>query len=97
MHEVGEDSRTTVVDGYRAVNSRSDEEALVALARAVLDAMGIHPLAELSVLLVDVDTMERLHVQWMDEPGPKDVLSFPMDELLPDSFGPENLVESNLA
>ena len=30
VHEVGEDSRTTVVDGYRAVNSRSDEEALVA-------------------------------------------------------------------
>nr|BFF13421.1 mannitol-1-phosphate 5-dehydrogenase [Microbacterium flavescens] len=30
VHEVGEDSRTTVVDGYRAINSRSDEEALVA-------------------------------------------------------------------
>jgi len=30
VHEVGEDSRTTVVDGYRAVNSRTDEEALVA-------------------------------------------------------------------
>ncbi|NHC45049.1 rRNA maturation RNase YbeY [Motilibacter aurantiacus] len=61
----------------------ADEEALVALARTVLDAMGIHPLAELSILLVDVDTMERLHVQWMDEPGPTDVLSFPMDELRP--------------
>ncbi|WP_423918224.1 mannitol-1-phosphate 5-dehydrogenase [Frigoribacterium sp. 2-23] len=30
VHEVGEDSRTSVVDGYRAINSRSDEEALVA-------------------------------------------------------------------
>jgi mannitol-1-phosphate 5-dehydrogenase len=30
VHEVGEDSRTTVVDGYRAINSRSDEEALIA-------------------------------------------------------------------
>ncbi|MEE2815126.1 MAG: rRNA maturation RNase YbeY, partial [Actinomycetota bacterium] len=29
-----------------------------------------------------------LHVQWMDEPGPTDVLSFPMDELRPGS--PEN-------
>ena len=27
--------------------------------------------------------MERLHVTWMDEPGPTDVLSFPMDELRP--------------
>jgi probable rRNA maturation factor len=24
-----------------------------------------------------------LHIQWMDEPGPTDVLSFPMDELRP--------------
>jgi mannitol-1-phosphate 5-dehydrogenase len=30
VHEVGEESRTTVVDGYRAINSRTDEEALVA-------------------------------------------------------------------
>jgi probable rRNA maturation factor len=60
-----------------------DEPALAALARFVLDRMRIHPLAELSVLLVDVATMEHLHVQWMDEPGPTDVLAFPMDELRP--------------
>ena len=45
--------------------------------------MRIHPLAELSILLVDVEAMEQLHVQWMDEPGPTDVLAFPMDELRP--------------
>jgi probable rRNA maturation factor len=27
--------------------------------------------------------MSDLHLQWMDEPGPTDVLSFPMDELRP--------------
>jgi len=31
--------------------------------------------------------MEVLHIQWMDEPGPTDVLSFPMDELRPGSEG----------
>lgn len=60
-----------------------DEGALARLSRHVLDEVGVHPLAELSVLLVDVTAMERLHVQWMDEPGPTDVLSFPMDELRP--------------
>jgi len=60
-----------------------DERALVALARHVLHQLRIHPLAELSVLLVDVATMEQLHLQWMDEPGPTDVLAFPMDELRP--------------
>jgi probable rRNA maturation factor len=45
--------------------------------------MRVHPQAELSVVLVDESSMEQLHVQWMDEPGPTDVLSFPMDELRP--------------
>jgi probable rRNA maturation factor len=58
-----------------------DEQALVAVARHVLDAMGVSPLAELSVLLVDVEHMTDLHVRWMDEPGPTDVMAFPMDEL----------------
>src|SRR5579859_7416646 len=60
-----------------------DEAALARLARHVLDEMGVHPLAELSVLLVDEPAMAELHVRWMDEEGPTDVLAFPMDELRP--------------
>ena len=60
-----------------------DAEELVGVARYVLGEMGIHPMAELSILLVDTAAMEQLHIQWMDEPGPTDVLSFPMDELRP--------------
>ncbi|HEY7429392.1 MAG TPA: rRNA maturation RNase YbeY [Streptosporangiaceae bacterium] len=59
------------------------EPALAALARYVLDEMRIHPLAELSVLLVDPPTMADLHQRWLGEPGPTDVLAFPMDELRP--------------
>jgi probable rRNA maturation factor len=58
-----------------------DERALLSLARHVLTEMDVHPLAELSVLLVDTATMERLHLRYMNEPGPTDVLAFPMDEL----------------
>jgi probable rRNA maturation factor len=58
-----------------------DEEALMRVARYVLDRMGVSPLAELSVLLADVERMTELHVQYMNEPGPTDVLAFPMDEL----------------
>jgi probable rRNA maturation factor len=60
-----------------------DEPALAALARFVLDEMRIHPLAELSVLLVDTPTIADLHQRWMGEEGPTDVLAFPMDELRP--------------
>ncbi|MFB9376220.1 rRNA maturation RNase YbeY [Kineococcus gynurae] len=57
------------------------------LARFVLEQMRVHPLAELSVLLIDDDAMARLHVQWMDEEGPTDVMSFPMDQLRPGREG----------
>ncbi|WP_329519999.1 rRNA maturation RNase YbeY [Spirillospora sp. NBC_01491] len=60
-----------------------EEKRLGDLARHVLDGLRVHPLAELSVLLVDEDAMTELHEKWMDEPGPTDVLSFPMDELRP--------------
>ena len=58
-----------------------DEQVLVQVARHVLDSMGVSPLAELSLMLVDVEHMTELHVKWMDEPGPTDVMAFPMDEL----------------
>ena len=64
-----------------------DEAEFAALARFVLDAMHLHPLTDLSVVMVTVDVMTELHVQWMDEPGPTDVLSFPMDELRPGRDG----------
>jgi probable rRNA maturation factor len=51
------------------------------LARFVLTELGVHPLVELSIRLVDVEAMTALHVHFMDEPGPTDVLAFPMDEL----------------
>jgi probable rRNA maturation factor len=60
-----------------------DEAGLAALARHVLDGMRVHPLAELSVLLVDEPAMADLHQRWMGEPGPTDVLAFPMDEIWP--------------
>jgi probable rRNA maturation factor len=58
-----------------------DALRLERLARFVLNELGVHPLVELSIRLVDVDAMTALHVHFMDEAGPTDVLAFPMDEL----------------
>jgi probable rRNA maturation factor len=58
-----------------------NETSIVAAARFALDRMGVSPLAELSVLLVELDVMADLHERWMDLEGPTDVMSFPMDEL----------------
>ncbi|NGM15562.1 rRNA maturation RNase YbeY [Verrucosispora sioxanthis] len=57
-----------------------DTDAVLAVARHALDEMGVNPLAELSVLLVDVDYMTELNHRWMGGDGPTDVLAFPMDE-----------------
>jgi probable rRNA maturation factor len=60
-----------------------DEAEFAELGRFVLAQMHVADGAELAIMFVDEKAMEELHVQWMDEPGPTDVLSFPMDELRP--------------
>ncbi len=64
-----------------------DEARVLSLASFALDHLKIHPDAELAIQFVNEEAMTTLHVQWMDEPGPTDVLSFPMDELRPGSEG----------
>jgi probable rRNA maturation factor len=60
-----------------------DEPGLHRMAAFALDAMRVHPDAEVNILLYEVGPMEELHLKWLDEPGPTDVLSFPMDQLRP--------------
>ena len=60
-----------------------DEKDLVDQAAFMLRRLHINPAAELSIMLVDEVVMSNLHEEYMDEPGPTDVLSFPMDELRP--------------
>ena len=73
----------------------ADTAGLVRLAGFALEQLRIHPQAELSILLVDEATMSSYHEKYMGEPGPTDVLSFPMDELRPpgdDDEPPEGLL-----
>lgn len=60
---------------------------LASLATYVMQAVDLHPDAELCIRLVDIAEMTELHERWMGEPGPTDVLSFPMDELRPTTPG----------
>ncbi|WP_214466888.1 rRNA maturation RNase YbeY [Microbacterium flavescens] len=60
-----------------------DETVLLRLMENNFSELHVSAEADVAILLVDEGAMEALHVQWMDEPGPTDVLSFPMDELRP--------------
>ncbi len=57
-----------------------EEVRLVDLARLAADEEGVDPRAEVSLLLVDRETMASLNERWLGEVGPTDVLAFPMDE-----------------
>lgn len=65
--------------------SDEDLESLFRFGMAELD---LNPECDLDILLVDEEEMTQLHIKWMDEPGPTDVLTFPMDELRPHSNEP---------
>ncbi len=55
-----------------------DVDALAGLASETLIAEGLREV-ELSLSFIDDAEMEELHVRYLDEPGPTDVLSFPLD------------------
>jgi len=63
--------------------SSLDLTALSDLAGHAYNELHIHPDSELGITLVDTERMTTLHEDWMNEPGPTDVLSFPIDELTP--------------
>lgn len=76
-----------------------NENELVDLVRFAVSRWEVNPQAEVSILALDPQSMADLHIQWMDEPGPTDVMAFPMDELTergswraqPTSAGPAQL------
>lgn len=60
-----------------------DGTEFIALAEYVMQKMYVNPGAELSIMFINPQPMEELHIKWLDLPGPTDVMSFPMDELRP--------------
>mgnify|MGYP000905288357 CR=1 FL=1 len=79
-------------------NNRSGElvpsDEVTSLIQYSLGQLGLHADCEVSLTFVDEAEMTELHIKWMDEPGPTDVLSFPMDELRPGT--PEDMTPAGL-
>ncbi|EFQ83585.1 translation metalloprotein YbeY [Aeromicrobium marinum DSM 15272] len=71
------------VDVLNESGVEADVLDLTRLCRFVMRRMRLHPATELTLRLVDADTIAVLNRQWMGKDGPTDVLSFPMDELTP--------------
>jgi len=73
------------IDLENKTNYQIDEARLISLADFSLTKLGIHPDSELGIRIVKEIEMEELHQKWMNLSGATDVMSFPMDEIKPDS------------
>ncbi|MCL1898966.1 MAG: rRNA maturation RNase YbeY [Promicromonosporaceae bacterium] len=73
----------TVEIENRSGREVDDQPRFARLTAYVLDAMHVDPDTEVSLTFVDAKEMEDLHVRWLGLEGPTDVMSFPMDELVP--------------
>ena len=73
------------IDLENRTNYQLDEARLISLADFSLTKLGIHPDSELGIRIVNEIEMEELHQKWMNLSGATDVMSFPMDEIKPDS------------
>ncbi|MEZ5235952.1 MAG: rRNA maturation RNase YbeY [Acidimicrobiales bacterium] len=67
-----------------------DADGLARLAGAVFAAEGVTGSAEVTLTFVDEDTIATLNAEHLDETGPTDVLSFPLDD--PDEDLPPGMV-----
>jgi probable rRNA maturation factor len=83
--------KTVSVEVTNESGTAVSEESLQAITLHAMRQMKVHPDAEVAIVLVDEKSMAELHLQWMDEPGPTDVLSFPMDELRPGLDGHDSV------
>jgi probable rRNA maturation factor len=61
-------------------------EGLIQQTSFVLNALHLDPETEVSITFVDSERMAELHLEHMGEPGPTDVMSWRMDDLLPGTF-----------
>jgi len=60
-----------------------DTEVLSNLVDYIFAKLFISKDTYLSIAVVGEKQMEKIHLEWMDLPGATDVMSFPMDELVP--------------
>lgn len=55
----------------------------------VMSQMRVSTQSDLTIMFVDPDPIAQLHMRWMNLEGPTDVMSFPMDELRPETAEPK--------
>jgi len=71
-----------MIDVDNSSNFLIDEVKVKRYITQMLKFLKVNTKSDVSVLFVNEDEMTKQHVRWMNEPGPTDVMSFPMDDIL---------------
>ena len=71
-----------MIDVDNSSNFSIDEVNVKRYITQMLKFLKVNTKSDVSVLFVNEDEMTKQHVRWMNEPGPTDVMSFPMDNIL---------------
>jgi probable rRNA maturation factor len=71
-----------MIDVSNSSSINIDEKSVIRYVNQMLKFLKVNPKSDVSILFVDEDEMTKQHVRWMNEDGPTDVMSFPMDNVL---------------
>ena len=71
-----------MIDVDNSSNFSIDEVSVKNYAKQMLQILKVNTKSDVSILFVNEDEMTKQHVRWMNEPGPTDVMSFPMDDIV---------------
>ena len=70
-----------MIDVDNSSNFSIDEVNVKNYVKQMLQILKVNTKSDVSILFVNEDEMTKQHVRWMNEPGPTDVMSFPMDDI----------------
>jgi probable rRNA maturation factor len=71
-----------MIDVDNSSNFSIDEVNVKNYVKQMLQILKVNTKSDVSILFVNEDEMTKQHVRWMNEPGPTDVMSFPMDDIV---------------
>ena len=71
-----------MIDVDNSSNFSIDEVSVKNYTKQMLQILKVNTKSDISILFVNEDEMTKQHVRWMNESGPTDVMSFPMDDIV---------------
>ena len=71
-----------MIDVDNSSNFSIDKVSVKNYTKQMLQILKVNTKSDVSILFVNEDEMTKQHVRWMNESGPTDVMSFPMDDIV---------------